>query len=362
MMTYNPVQTSGTIEIRFLRCKILFFAAILFIAIFTATAAAQIPYPKEVIPLPPNSAGEATGGHTEWIPMPTLGGMQFWSDELIFHDWHIQQNVATGHCRLIDGSNLRHGWGTFDQCRRILEDIKKRDHLQPMKGKAIIVIHGLFSFRPMMTSLTKYLKEKTDYTVIDIAYPSSQRPIAGHAQSLGRVIENLQGIDEIYFVAHSLGNIVLRQYLGDHTDPKRGITPDRRIKRIVMLAPPNHGSRIATKISDVVPDVINTLDQLGKDWKELEPKLATPACPFGIIAGGKKNDYGYNIFLTGDDDGTVTVESTRLAGASDFVIIPSMHTALVFDETAHEYTLRFLQHGYFISAARRNPILSASTN
>ena len=42
----------------------------------------------------------------ELPPVPTLGGMQFWADELFFHQWRIQRNVITGHCRLLDGKDL----------------------------------------------------------------------------------------------------------------------------------------------------------------------------------------------------------------------------------------------------------------
>ncbi|MGQ9575532.1 MAG: hypothetical protein ACUVUC_09450 [Thermoguttaceae bacterium] len=38
--------------------------------------------------------------------MPTLGGKQFWADELLFHQWRIQRNVLTGHCRLLVGRKL----------------------------------------------------------------------------------------------------------------------------------------------------------------------------------------------------------------------------------------------------------------
>jgi hypothetical protein len=41
----------------------------------------------------------------------TLGGAQFWSDELIFHRWRIQLNAFTGYYRLLDGDDYRHTWG-----------------------------------------------------------------------------------------------------------------------------------------------------------------------------------------------------------------------------------------------------------
>ena len=48
---------------------------------------------------------------------PTLGGKQFWGDELFFHRWRIQRNSLDGHCRLLDERNCRRAWGTFEQCQ-----------------------------------------------------------------------------------------------------------------------------------------------------------------------------------------------------------------------------------------------------
>ena len=42
-------------------------------------------------------------GPADAIPLPTMGGKQFWADELFFHQWRIQRNVLTGHYRLLDG-------------------------------------------------------------------------------------------------------------------------------------------------------------------------------------------------------------------------------------------------------------------
>ena len=158
-----------------------------------------------------------------------------------------------------------------------------------------------------------------------------------------------------------MGNLVVRHYLADQTDARRGLLPDKRIKRIVMLGPPNHGAVLAKKYGKNwawkalagQPGM-----QLGPDWDKLEAKLATPQCQFGIIAGGK-GDEGYNPLLPGDDDGVVRVEETRLAGARDFMIAPVVHMFLKDNATVQKYTLRFLQKGHFISAKKRRPIKPA---
>ena len=96
--------------------------------------------------------------------------------------------------------------------------------------------------------------------------------------------------------------------------------------------------------------------ELGKTWSDLAARLATPQCEFGIIAGGRQDGRGYNPLLSGDNDAVVTVASTQLAGAADFRVVPTIHMLLMDDPTVIQYTLRFLQHGYFISPQQRQPL------
>jgi hypothetical protein len=96
--------------------------------------------------------------------------------------------------------------------------------------------------------------------------------------------------------------------------------------------------------------------QLASDWKELESHLAIPACQFGVIAGGAGTPDGRNPLVAGDDDLIVGIEETRLAGAHDFLVLPLMHTFMMDDPAVQEATLRFLQHGFFVSQTRRQPI------
>jgi pimeloyl-ACP methyl ester carboxylesterase len=290
----------------------------------------------------------------------TLGGVQFWGDELYFHEWRIQRNALTGHCRLLDPDNRRQAWGTFEQCRGRLEEIKRQRELPPMRGRAVLVLHGLGGWRGTMEPLADYLERNSDFTVLNITYPSTRGDLADHARALASVMDNLEGIEEINFVAHSLGNLVIRHYLADAADPESGRSPDPRIKRIVMLAPPNHGSERAARWSDndlFLAVLGGAAQQLGSGWSSVETRLATPACQFGILAGGRGDERGYSSRLDGDDDGTLSVSTTRLAGARDFMTVPVWHSFMMFHPRVQEYTLRFIEEGYFVSDARRQPIL-----
>jgi pimeloyl-ACP methyl ester carboxylesterase len=303
------------------------------------------------------------------IPMPTLGGKQFWADELHFHKWRIQRNVFTEHCRLLDGRNLRHASGTYEECLAALERIKQERQLPPMKGKAVIVLHGLGRSRASMNSLCKFLHEEGGYEVFNVDYPSTRYDMAQHARTLRHLINNLHGIEEINFVGHSMGNIVVRRYLGDlaRQDPTKqspnAAAADRRAQmrfgRFVMLGPPNQGALLAVTFADNILFKEITGDagqELGRDWPNLEKRLATPPFPFAIIAGGKGNNKGYNPILRGDNDGVISVETAKLPGASDFVRLPLLHSFIMDNAKVQQYVLSFFQHGYFISAAERHPL------
>lgn len=305
------------------------------------------------------AAGERTEKPRPNVMARTWGGKQYWADVELFHDWRIQRNSVTHHHRLLDGKNVRHTWGTLEECRQKLEEIKREQQLPPMQGEAVIVMHGLVRTRASMHKCAEFLEREGDYTVFDVGYPSTRADIGEHAACLASVIEHLDGIDTIYLVGHSLGNLVIRHYLADQTDAASGKTPDARIRRIVMLGPPNHGTPLAepwagNKLFDKLAGP--AAEQIAQGPDALGDRLATPTCEFGIIAGGRRDEHGYNPLIPGDDDSVVPVESTRLDGATDFIVLPVLHIFLIEDQRVLDCTLRFLQHGYFVSEEERQPV------
>ncbi len=297
------------------------------------------------------------------LPLPTLGGQQLWADLRHFHQWRIQQHVLTGHCRLLDGHNIRRAWGDYQLCEETLEQTAASENIPPMSGEAVVVLHGLIRTRGSMNRICRYLREEGGYDhVINVSYPSTRLPMGQLAAQLATLLGRLDGITRIDLVAHSLGNIVIRHYLADQTDPAGGQTPDPRIGRMVMIGPPNHGSRLASRVA-VIPPVPAVLGpagrQLSRGWDQLEKNLATPAFEFGILAGGQKAGRGYNPLLRGDDDIIVSVEETRLVGARDFAVLPVQHTFMMSQPRLMQYTLTFLRHGCFIDEEHRQPIEAA---
>ncbi len=294
------------------------------------------------------------------IASPTFGGLQTWTDELVFRDWRIQRQALTGHYRLLDDQDHRRAWGTFQQCRSKLDDLKQQRQLAPVRGTVVLVLHGLFRSRHSMSPMVEALQEESDWTVINVSYASTRDGLEGHAQALAKVMENLDPeVTRIHFVAHSMGNLIIRRYLHDVDVGRGGRSADPRLGRIVMLAPPNQGARTAEAFRHVLgleKMVGKSTAQLARDWDDLSETLATPAGEFGILAGGKNDDQGINRWLDGDDDFVVTVDETRLAGAIDFMILPVYHRQIIKDPLAHQCTIRFLKYGYFVSPEAQHPL------
>jgi hypothetical protein len=228
----------------------------------------------------------------------------------------------------------------------------------------VLLMHGMLRTRSSMHKLAKTLDDTGLYESVPVSYPSTREGVGYNARALASILKGLgPEVTEIDMVGHSLGNLVIRHYYGDALHQPGGPGPDPRIRRIVMLGPPNHPPQRARLWAEhstfrglyylALP---GTGHQLAEGFADLEPKLATPTCEFGILAGGKGDGKGWHPTLPGDDDTTVTVDETRLAGARDFAVLPVMHTFLMTDSKTIECTLRFLESGYFFGEALRQPI------
>ncbi|MFZ5833113.1 MAG: esterase/lipase family protein [Planctomycetota bacterium] len=290
---------------------------------------------------------------------PSVDNVLFWSDQHLFRKLRIQEHARSGECRLLDESGVTRARGTFEECLAGLESIKRAQNLPPMRGKAVVLLHGLAAPAWSMNLLARHLRIHGGYEVFTVDYASLRADIDYHGRSLARVIQGLEGFDEINLVGHSMGNIVIRRYLAGDESPSAGWSPDPRIHRVVMIAPPNHGSITAVRLANLslFKSVFGQSgQQLGALWQQIEGRLAIPSVEFGIIAGGWKNQSGFDPFLPGDDDGRITVEETRLAGATDFTVVRALHEFIANDPRVFRYTLHFLTDGCFDSPATRESI------
>lgn len=309
----------------------------------------------ETEPASPNSTeDEPAAGPGEKTPqpgLPTLGGMQFWGDLRFFRGYRIQRNVFTGHCRLLDINNRRYASGSLDECEAALSKVREVSNLKPDTGHAVIYLHGIGrsskSLRPIMNGIPD-----EGFTHIPFEYPSTRISLEQSAGYLHSLIESLTDVEKISFVVHSMGGLVVRRYLKDHRDP--------RLHRMVMIGSPNSGAELADMLKSSV--LFRTIygpagQELVTNSTGTASPLPTPDFEFGIVAGGKNDGRGYNRLLPGDNDGTVTVNSARLVGAADFLLVPKIHAFLMSDETVIAAVRHFLKHGRFNPDRSPEPIL-----
>lgn len=300
----------------------------------------------------------------------TLGGLQYWADELIFHNYRIQRNALTGHYRLLNPGEERLAWGTFDECCAKLDEIKRDEKFKPLPKRVVLTLHGIFRTRHSLNHVAACVGENCKAQVYTVGYPSTQQSIPQLAQSFDRLVRNLDGVEEIDIVAYSMGNLVTRHWLGDvvaETNDRtaRGLPAVARpkLRRYVMLGPPNNGAQRANLWAEnaVGRELFKFVagdggEQLGPRFHEIKDRLVVPDCEFGIIAGGKGDGEGWHDGIPGDDDGTVGVDETKVPGAADFTVVPVRHTFLISDERVLKMVCTFLDHGYFESAEKRNPL------
>ena len=194
------------------------------------------------------------------------------------------------------------------------------------KREYAILLHGLNRTRMSMKRIERNLG-RHGYEVINADYPSSRF-------SIGRLAdEHLSGIiharihdrgRKVHFVTHSLGGIVLRRYLGSHAVENLG--------RVVMLSPPNNGSEIADRFKENI--LYRALtgpagQQLGTHPHDPPVKLGPVRFELGVIAGDMSLNPYFSRLINQASDGTVSIESTKIDGMNDFIVVHSCHTFIM---------------------------------
>ncbi|MGL4565644.1 MAG: esterase/lipase family protein [Halioglobus sp.] len=208
----------------------------------------------------------------------------------------------------------------------------------------VVLLHGLGRTALSMKAL-QWRLEDAGYGVVNITYPSLSHPI----EELSRMAVNeglagceALGLDQVSFVTHSLGGILVRQYLAQHDIPG--------LQRVVMLGPPNQGSQMADYLESLgllEPFLPSAVVQLGLSEQSVPRRLGPVNFQLGVIAG----TVNQLPFLPGQPDelgdGTVAVSETLVSGMADFLELPVGHTLMMWDKAVAEQVVFFLEHGVF---------------
>jgi len=208
----------------------------------------------------------------------------------------------------------------------------------------VILLHGLSRTKFAMAKLANELKDH--YNVINQGYPSRQHSIE-HLSKLAIESALKKCTDQpIHFVTHSLGGILVRQYLSEHKLQQLG--------RVVMLGPPNKGSELVDKFRSR-PFLTRLFDaangpagkQLSTDKNSKPNSLGSVDFELGVIAGNRSYNLLFNYLLPSEADGKVTVASSKVSGMIDHITLPVDHTFMMRDKDVIKQIRWFLENGAF---------------
>jgi len=207
----------------------------------------------------------------------------------------------------------------------------------------VVLLHGLGRTHRSMDALERTLVAE-GWRVVNLGYPSRHHTVHELVDTVAAALESCCAADPgpIHFVTHSLGGILVRGYREAHGR--------ERIGRVVMLSPPNQGSEVVDELPESLLELVlgPAAVQLGTDTGSVLHRLPPADFEVGVITGDATLNPLFSWWLPGDDDGKVTVESARLEGADDFLVVPYSHTWIMSRERVIEQVLAFPETGRFI--------------
>ncbi|HEB51694.1 MAG TPA: alpha/beta fold hydrolase [bacterium] len=209
------------------------------------------------------------------------------------------------------------------------------------RTRVVFLVHGLWRTSASLGRLERSLRAH-GYQVENFGYPSTEDFLAAHARRLRDAVEARWArgpIDELAFVGHSMGGLVIEEYLrrGDARPPTA----------CVYLATPHRGAILADKRRHWWLFQLVMGDRAAAQLATTDAFHRQPI-PFGGRSGTVLGDIGAgNPSIPGNDDGTVGVSEATFAGARDRATVPYGHTSIAVAAPVIRQVLHFLRHGAF---------------
>ena len=199
-----------------------------------------------------------------------------------------------------------------------------------MTREAVLLVHGHGAHPVLLEPLRRALARQ-GFRAVNWRYASMRGSIEAHAARLADKAKELDedpAVERLHFVGHSMGAIVVRSTLT--------MTRPRKLGRVVLLAPPNRGAKLADFALQLFGRRLTAATELSSRPDSYVNRLS-PAADFdcGVIAASW--------------DHAVSLGSTHLPGQRDHLVLRSLHTLPLHRHTPAQVG-HFLREGRFLRA------------
>ena len=222
---------------------------------------------------------------------------------------------------------------------------------RPARPEGVVLLHGIGRNHRWLKKLERAL-QREGFATLNLDYASRKKPLDLLAADIDGPIRRFAAETRgpLHFVGHSMGGLLARVYLAKHRPMRLG--------RVVMLGTPNGGSEIA----DHLHDLALYRAYYGPAGQQLTTRLdaALSSLPpldydVGVIAGSRSIAPVASLFkMSKPNDTMVSVESSRLDGMADHVVVRASHAGLPYHAEAIAQTIAFLREGRFKGSCRSN--------
>ena len=216
--------------------------------------------------------------------------------------------------------------------------------------QCVFLLHGLCRTSRSMNKLAQSLV-RSGYDVVNVNYPSRHFPIARLSEDIHTRIRNhtdQRNYERIHFVTHSMGGIIVRHILANHTLSNLG--------RVVMLSPPNQGSEVVDRLKHLFTyKLLNGPAglELGTDKADTPTRLGPARFDLGVITGRKTINFILSTMIPGENDGKVSAQRARLEGMRDFLVVGATHPFIMKNNEVIRQVLFYLKTGRFDHAGHK---------
>ena len=204
---------------------------------------------------------------------------------------------------------------------------------------AAVFVHGLWLTGAESLLLRRRIAARHGIACHSFTYRTVSNSVQPVLEQLAQFVRRIDA-DQVHFVGHSLGGVVLHRFFESATDLPPG--------RVVFLGSPTVKSATAEKVGRM-PVLSRLVGRMVSD-ELVTPRAREWRCDreLGCIAGTRPMGLG-RFFTRFEEecDGTIGVSETKLPGHTAHITLPVSHMGMLISADVAHQVGEFLARGQF---------------